>query len=798
MKTIVFAVLIGLLSCQSFAQVIVSGKIVDEKKNASEFATVALLNAKDSTLVKASLTSIEGVYSFEKISNGVYRIAVSMVGYKRTFSEKFEVDNTNTIVPDLQLMSESKQLQEVVVTARKPFLEQRADKLVVNIAGTLSSMGLSALEVMQRVPGLVVMNDAVSMIGKSSVTIMIDGRASRYTDVSIVLRSLQSSNIERIEVISNPSAKYDASGGGIINIIMKRDANLGTNGTVSITGGVFPYNLQRNGASGSELFHQLNPSFSLNHCKGQWNIFGNYSFQNRKQFETNEITRNIKDDIYKQKNVNPSINNTHNLMTGVDFYLNKRNTIGGLISWSNRSETGDFDNFTEQIARPNTKVVSSFTSQNTQLTKRANVNYNLNWKHTFDSTGHELNIDIDHGKYDINSNNYFLFNYKDATNSVKSSNQNVINPVRFSTLKIDYTRPLGKDQKIELGAKLSDASIDYDVNFKKNEVIDPLRTNKFLYSEQINSAYITYYNRWKTWELQAGLRAEQTVAQGKSENSVVLDRNYWQPFPSIFLTKRMGEHFALTGSVGRRINRPSYQQQNPFKFFIDPLTYQQGNPTLLPEMITSSKIGLSYDGMPFISVSTNTTNDIIIDAPRQEGNITFTQAQNIASLKNITTEINFPLNFGRRITGFGGVQFIRNQYEAEYLGENFNLSKWTLGGAVHVFFKVSETVSADLHGHYMSPFIQGFFEGQTTGHLSFVLAKKLWNKKARIAMVVNDVFYTTNTTGVIKYKDIDLYLARLTDSRDIRISFNYLFGNQILKKSRERKTGSETESGRVK
>ncbi len=793
-----FFMLIYLSVFQAFSQNKISGKVKDEKNNAAGFVTVSLYKSQDSTFIKATLCDINGVYNFENVVEGNYILLCSMIGYQKTYSRPFELTKASEKSIEIQILPESKLLQEVTVNARKPFLEQKVDKLVVNIAGTLSSMGLTALEVMQRVPGLVVINDGVSMVGKSSVTVMIDGRSSKYTDVSMVLRTLQSSNIEKIEVISNPSAKFDASGGGIINIIMKKNANLGTNGSFSLTGKAYPYSLQVGETNTNRWFTAYSPGISLNHRKGQWNLFGNYNYSNRYQFEQTELNRFIKDNVYSQKNFNPSSNSSNSLSAGADFSLNNKNTFGALISWNTRNELGDFQNFTQQRLKSNNELISEFSSLNSQETNRTNYAYNLNWKHNFDSTGHELNIDFDQGVYDINSNNNFRILYKENLGTVTKNTQTVINPVNFKTFKVDYSLPFINNQKIELGLKLSDANIDYDLKFTQNEVIDVLKTNQFLYTEKINSVYLTYFKKWRTWDLQIGMRAEQTIAQGNSGGVNVLDRNYWQPFPSVFISKKMGEHFTLIGTVGRRLNRPSYQQQNPFKFFMDPLTYQQGNPLLLPEMITSSKLGLVYDGLPFLSVSTNNTSDIIIDAPRQEGNITFTQSQNIASLSSTVFEVNFPLNFGSRITGFGGTQIIKNHYQANYLNENYDVSKWTVGGAAHLFFKVSETVSADLHAHYMSPFIQGFFEGQESGYLSFVIAKKMWNNRARLAFVLNDIFYTTNVTGNIRFKDIDLQYRRLSDSRDARLSFSYSFGNSILKSNRNRVVGSETEKNRVK
>jgi Outer membrane protein beta-barrel family len=376
--------------------------------------------------------------------------------------------------------------------------------------------------------------------------------------------------------------------------------------------------------------------------------------------------------------------------------------------------------------------------------------------------------------------------------------------VAFTTLKLDYTHPFSSKTKLELGGKSSYATIDNDLKFFRETVLDTKRSNVFNYKENINALYGTFSTSFgKNWELQTGLRAEQTVAQGfsKAENKNVLDRNYWQLFPSVFLTRKIGKNLGITTSFTRRIDRPSYQQQNPFEFQLDSLTFTRGNPLLKPQLTNELKFQVTFDGQPFFAFGYNKTNDVIIEnAPQQDAvtKRTFTTAENLATYNNYFVELNFPLNIGKRISGFGGNQLIYNVYDANYLGGNFNQGRVNWLAYINVNVKMTNTLSAEINGYYMTKSQQEFLTLNSQGSLSVSLQQKVLGGKGKISLSANDIFYTEKNSGTIKYQDIDLQYFQRESSRNIRLGFTYSFGNDILKATRNRKTGSETEAGRVK
>ncbi|MEA5139631.1 TonB-dependent receptor domain-containing protein [Arcicella rigui] len=785
----------------SFAQQVVSGKVLDEKKQAAPFATIALLSAKDSSMVKANLTDADGNYTFDAVKNGKYLMAASMVGYNRLLSPTFVVENKAVQVPTLQLVASSKQLDEVTVTAQKPFLEQRIDKMIVNVASSPTAAGSTALEVLQKVPGLIIAQERITIAGKASVSIMIDGKPSQYTDMNQVLRDMPSNAIDKIEVIKNPSARYDASGGAIINIIMKRNADLGTNGSIGFSARGSWFDNREVNRSANDFFGGLSPTLSVNHRKGKINVFGNYTYADRTYYELTKIDRIIGNDLFNNATMMPNEAKVHNVRAGIDFYINRKNTFGILLTGFDRQGTGTNRAITNVYDATSKVLKNAFQTINEQPVSRSNIGYNLNWKHSFDTTGRELNVDLDYVTYRLKSQNLITVIDNDIN---RKTSQEVDNPVKFFTAKLDYTYPVNAHTKWETGAKVSFATIDNDLKFYQAQQLDVARSNVFNYKENINAAYINFNTKLsEKWEIQTGLRAEQTIATGfsRAENQNVLDRNYLQLFPSVYLTRKINKNLAVTTSFNRRIDRPSYQQQNPFQYQIDSLTYTKGNPLLKPQLTNEIKMQVTFDGQPFFALGYNKTDDVIIEnAPQQdlETKRTFTTAQNLATYKNYFVELNFPLNIGKRISGFGGNQLIYNSYNANYLGATFDQGRVNWLAYINVNIKILKNLGAEINGWYMTHSQQEFLRLKPMGALTIGLQQKMFEGKGKLSLSFNDVFYTEKVSGTIEFQDINLSYYQRQASRNVRLSFNYSFGNQKLKATRNRKTGSESENNRVK
>ncbi|WP_207532330.1 TonB-dependent receptor [Desertivirga arenae] len=777
------------------AQFVISGNITTSTGKPAEFATVLLSKRSDSTLVKSALTTALGRYTFNNIAPGSYLIRTSLLGFKRA-ERGIEISTKNVDVPEIRLVAAAaSQLKEVTVTAKKPFLEQRPDKLVVNVDASATSAGSTAFEVLQKVPGLIITNDKLTIVGRGTPNILIDGRSSQYTDINQVLKDLSAANIDRIEVITNPGAKYDAAGGAVINIILKRNANLGTNGSIALSSGIGlyergTYNIDRN-------FYRASPSITLNHREGKVNVFGNYSFFHRNLYEYSEFDRIISPNRYVQLNYTPTAFSSHNFRIGTDLYADKKNTFGIILRGFTRDGDRMATNATEQLLSSDNSHISNFQTEIATDNKRGNFSGNVNWKHSFDTIGTDLNIDLDYSHFN-SSNNSIISNIL-SNGSQYENEQRVRNPVNLGVLKIDYVKTFTKDSKLEAGAKSSLASIDNYLTYSSNGIFDENRSTDFKYNENINAIYSSYQQKFGNWNLQAGLRAEQTIAKGKDEGGTVLDRNYIQLFPSVFVTRNINSKIASVLQYSRRVNRPSFNQQNPFIEYLDSLTYTQGNPKLRPETADQYKLSITYDNQPFFSVSYNKKQDVIFDnAPKQNGNLTYTTSENLASFNNLAFELNFPLKLGKKISGFGGNQFIYNHYKADYLGSKFDRGKWNWLAYWQTAYKPTKTISFEISGYYMTKFLNEFILIKNLGSLNASVQKTFWDNKARLSLNVQDVLFSDKVRGSILYQEINVNFRQFYESRNARLTFSYSFGNQKLKAERNRKTASEDESSRVK
>jgi outer membrane receptor protein involved in Fe transport len=596
-------------------------------------------------------------------------------------------------------------------------------------------------------------------------------------------------------VIANPGAKYDASGGAVINIILKRNANLGTNGSAYFITGMGLYDKATIHADRN--FYRINPGFSINNRKGKLNLYGGYGFFHRNQFNYSEFDRTISPNRFFQVNYEPNDVSSHNFRVGADFYADKKNTVGVIARGFVREGLSEAQNTTYQRDATTDQLLSTFQTFNNKITKRNNFSANLNWKHSFDTAGTDLNVDIDYSAFKLTNNSEIITELQGG--STYTNNQLIKNPVQFIVIKADYTKPVNKKTVLEAGAKSSIATIDNYLTFIQKGVLDNNRSTEFKYTENINAVYSSLAYSLEKWELKGGLRAEQTISKGTSRSQKVLDRNYWQLFPSAFLTKKITKKLSTGLQYSRRVNRPSYQQQNPFIEYLDSLTYTRGNPLIKPETADEYKLSLTYESQPFFSVSYNKKHDVIIEnAPKQDGNLTYTTPENLAAYENVAIELNFPLNFGKKISGYGGNQAIYNHYKADYLGATFDRGKWNWLAYWQVAYKPTEDWNFEISGFYMTKFLEEFITIDRISALNFGINRTFWNKKARITLNINDIFYSQKTNALIQYQEINVKFRQLEETRNIRLAFRYSFGNQKLKAVRNRTTASDAEENRVK
>jgi hypothetical protein len=796
-RFIVFSFFI-IQSSFSYSQFQLSGTVTTEAGLPLSNASLALVYAKDSQLVKGDITDDKGNYSFSNMPKGEYKLLISKLGYERFFSDKIDLNTSQKL--DFKLKQNAKKMKDVNIIATKPLFEQRADKLIVNVANSPIAIGGTAQEILKKVPGVVVVQDKITLAGNNNVQIWIDGKPSVYQDINAVLSIMPGDQIEKIELIKQPGAKYDAGGGSIINIVLKRNAKQGLNGTAQVSMNGFQVD-QTDVDRGIREYGRINPSLSLNYRKGLWNIFGSGSYVRSSNFQVLNIGRFIGNTTFKSPTIIESNINVFNLSLGTDYYVSKQTTIGLLFKAFKSTNNRVNNNLTNVYENTSNTLTNSFYTDNHSTSNNANYSANFNLKHNFDTiTDHSLNFDLDYVRYQLDINDNIEIYPSSNLNSKSFSQQKVEQPVNIIVGKLDYTRPLDSNMKIEWGLKSSFATIDNNLQFYKNGILSPLQSFKFLYKENINAGYLNFNKQFKKLELNIGLRAEQTIATGTSENNTeLLNRNYIQLFPNLSLMYKLNKQMGIQLAYSKRINRPSFNQQNPFRKFIDSLTYQSGNPNLFPEMAHSGQLSVVYEGQPFLSVEYNVTDDVIIDnAPQLEGNTTFTTAANLAKKYSWAFQANFPIKFGKFIDGYGGNQFIYNHYKAEYLGGTYDASRWHWLAYFDVNFKLPNDFNAEIGGFYLTKFLEEFITIGSLSGIDIGVSKTFMEKRARLSFNFSDILYGQKTNGVILYNDIRAEFLQREFSQNLRLSFSYNFGNTKLKKQRSRKTGAESESNRVK
>jgi outer membrane receptor protein involved in Fe transport len=783
-----------------FSQATIQGKITDEKNVPQPYVSVALIVAKDSHLIKGALTDETGNFNIPSVSEGDYRILASSVGFEKNYSDIFSLKaESKTATVDFKLKEASKMLNEAVITASRPLFEQKADRLIVNVANSPIAAGGTAMEILTKVPGVVIVQDKVTLGGNKGVQVWIDGKPSQYTDVNEALRNMPGDQIDRIELITQPGARYDAAGGPVLNIILKRNADLGLTGTATLGLGGFNVN-QSDVNAGNRNYYRVNPSLSLNYRSGIVNLFGNLAYNQGDYFTIIKTSRFIGGEVFRGANFEETDYNYRNLRVGADIYATSKTTFGVILRGWGRTGKGDATSTTNVFNSDETRQLNSFITDNASDSRRSGYSSNFNVKHDIDAkTGHSLNFDLDYNRFNTNSVNNLTI-YKNELGSAKSlSQQSVIQPVDIWVGKADYIRPIDSTFKVETGWKSSFATIDNDLKFFRAKELSARESNNFLYKENINAGYVNLSKKLGKIDFNAGLRAEQTIVTGTSMNAKVLDRNYLQWFPSASVLYHLNEHLGIQASYSRRVNRPGFQQQNPFTYFIDSLTYTRGNTNLLPEILNTAQLSVVYDGQPFISIERSVTNDVIIEnAPQVEGTKTFTTASNLANFSNWTLQLNFPIKLGKWLDGFGGNQAIYNAYNANYQGFNYDASRWHWLAYWGVTAKLPADIKVEINGYYLTKFLNEFLVIGSMGGLNIAASKTFWDKRGRLSLNVNDILYTERTNAVIDIQGIKVDFSQRQYSRNARLTFSYQFGNTKVKNVRSRRTGSESETSRVK
>ncbi|GAB3959484.1 outer membrane beta-barrel family protein [Spirosoma harenae] len=777
-----------------------------------------LLKAKDSTLVKGSISDVDGKYVFENVGAGRYLVAAQQIGYRKTYSAPFAIDESHPALelPTLAMVEETQRLTEVKVVAQKPFIEQQVDRTVMNVENSIVASGNTALEVLEKAPGVTIdrQNDQIQLKGKAGVIVYIDGKQTYLSqqEVSNLLKNTPSDNIASIEIITNPGSKYDAAGNsGIINIKMKKNKNFGTNGNIILGAG---YGWVNNLAGARDDLPKFNTSLNLNHREGKVNLFGNYSYTNRESSQSNELNRvipfNGRTTYFDQTSFRPNQFVGHSYRAGLDYFVSQKSTIGVLVNgFSNDWRSAGQNN--TLISNENRQLTSKAITQTSMGNYMSNVTTNVNYKYDM-GKGREWTIDADYVHYGGENTNNLSTAYTDATNLPTRLNQDVRNvmpsTINILAFKTDYVLPTKKGAKWEMGLKSSFVNADnnsiYDTLQQETRkwLPDASRSNQFLYDENINAGYINYAGKLgKKLKVQAGLRAEHTHSIGTSVTlNQTVDRNYLNLFPTLFLSRQLDTNNVLNFSYSRRIDRPDYQNLNPFVFYLDPYTYQKGNPFLRPQYTNSVELTHVFKNAFTTTLGFSRTTDFINrETPRQIAaeNITYVTPENQGHMDNVSLNFSFPVQITKWWRMQNNINTYYQNYQTFYSGSPYEVKIAAFNLYTSQNFTLSKTVSAEVSGWYNSASQYGFYRAQPMGAFNLGVQKKLMDGKGNLKLNVSDPFWLNRFSGRALVQDIDFRVNSRWESRRIMLTFTYRFGNQNVKSARQRNSATSAEQNRV-
>jgi len=776
---------------------ILSGVIADSLQAPVPFIPLALLNAKDSSIVKGTNTNDKGYFIFENINPGKYLIKIESVGFKTIFSSQYLIDTLlETKVGTIVLQSSGVNLEEVSISVIKNPIEFKGGNIIVNVEDSPLAVGNSAYDLITRLPGVMVENDNISILGKSGVKIFINDRILQMSGAQLVafLRGLNASSIEKIEILNNPPARYDASGGaGILNIKTKK---------IKITG----FSGGLNHAFSQGYYNKNVSGLALNYKGHQVTFFSNFGFNEwdlkHESYFNKTVTFNSLSTDIKQKSFEIDDGKAFNFDLGADWYINKKNTIGikaqGLYGQALRTFQGT------------TFLSDNSIGYNSLLFNRPIENeyywgnYNFNAEHLFDTLGTKLRFSTDYygPYYDIYKGAYenrFLGNSGSDTLPPQTFKTNNYIGISILASRLDFEKTFSKSLSLETGIKQSYQNIRSDYTFEnKNNLtgdytIDSVFSNKFSYKEIISAAYIHLAGQIKKINMQVGLRGENTIIQATSlTNSIKYNRQYFSLFPVLSFDYNPNQKHSMSFAYNRRINRPDYNSFNPFRSFSNLLNSSEGNPYLLPVFDNNFNFNYIFKRKISNSVSFSQSKNPIFSYPSQNDSTkeTIFYATNLKRLNILRNNLWITQDIKKWWT----MSFLAGAYYIDYTGKFNGLDYSTK--AIPYYFRVSsfftfkKDFKIEMSVFYWSPWLGGPNVYQHREGFSWALRKSFLNKSLSFSIGMNDVFFTENFQSKADFQNQKWEYFDAHDTRRLNVSLSYNFG-KIKAQQRQTKENDE-------
>jgi outer membrane receptor protein involved in Fe transport len=770
----------------------ISGKVMDSNNTPVELANVVIFTEDGTTFFKGTSTDENGFFKLNNLLESTYLIKISFIGYE-DFEQKIILSG-HLDLKTIQLNETPESLGEVTVIAKKPTITRKPDRLIFNIENTALTEG-STLSVLKNTPGVIVSEGNIN-IKSAPATVFINNRRVQLTSDELMqlLESAPANSIKSVEVITNPPASYDADSGAVINIIMSKNLVTGYRGNAytNYTQGVFPrYNV------GTSHYFKNN--------KVNLNVNYNYTNQkiNRDQDDVvNYLNPSNEVEEIWRSNVNRNTwSETHNLNLNFDYYIDDKNTLS-------LTSTGLYTPYFKYQIRNNTNItdanlnfLSRFTADNLSRDNKYNIGSDLIFRHDFDNSAN-LIFNAHYTTYDYKRDQDVLSNFFDQNNVFNDSSEfnTAANQVtEIITGKVDYSLPINETSSFEAGIKYSNVNTDSDITkldiINGSEVIDPNNSNAFIYDENVFAAYSNYSKSWEKWDINLGLRVEQTRIEGESVTlSEINTQDYLNWFPNVSISHQILENTSIYGSYKRSITRPSYTDLNPFTFFLNENTVVLGNPNLVPSYRDHYKIGTNF--LEYFTVEAYYMNydGDIVELPRQNNEtnvISYTPT-------NLDKKVDFGFDFAFDYypTNTWNLYFVTSFYnisEEANFGEGFvELDQWSNYSILQNSFSLLEDRSLNVNFTltWVGKNLQQLQTVEDRLFSELSVSKTVLNKKGIISLSVEDLFNMQDSDLRLGYLNQSSSSFVDSDNRFIKLGFRYNFGNTKLN-TNERTTSAE-------
>ena len=552
----------------------ISGTVVDNTlQQPVAYAAIVIKSENGSKTITGGITEEDGSFEIKKLPDGSFILEVQFIGYK-TYSQELVISkkSRNVDLGTITLEEETQELNEVEVVAERTTIEQRVDRKVINVGKDLTTAGATASDIMNNIPSVNVDSQTgdITLRGNSNVRVMVDGKLSNVP-VAQLLRQIPSTSIKSIELITNPSAKYNPEGmSGIINIVLHKNANIGFNGNVNL--GL---------TKGVEA--KFNSSIDMNYRNGKFNFYGNYGNNIGKYVNDGTIFRTDENSLQEFDFFNN--NKSHLYKLGVDFYLNDNNTISFFTNQNIYDGTGTG----ETQVTYNTDASRNVTQFFDDISDNRSEQYNFDYKLDFKKEGHNIELEVDHNRFESGQDAGF----RSVGASLYPNYMDFVDTERTQTIaNLDYVNPLDSISKLEIGIESRNFETDVDYastgfSFNSNGNLVPTPNTNFVYGMDIYSAYATFGQSYEKWSYQMGVRVEDVEVTADTNSVRSFTDKYTEFYPSAFMTYNPNEKNQFQVSYSRRVDRPGLEQVNPIREFATPLISSFGNPNLVPQFTNS-------------------------------------------------------------------------------------------------------------------------------------------------------------------------------------------------------------------